>query len=204
MAIPNEIQTGRFNSILHKLLDMKEGAPAPTLAPDIFAMMALEVDRPEWKFLAGERLSSGSRSIAAGGAGTYGNLVLWNPSGSGVIAILSQVHNLTNAERVFSVAATATDVSGTYTAVSYRGLRDSRWGVLANAKPTCLLYSLATASPTSTNVLTQIRLSAARTFESDWVIAPGTGLSFIDLVANESFNLSLTWRERGYLPSESR
>jgi len=55
----NEIQVGRFNGILHKLLAMKEGAPAPTLAPEILAAIVLEADRPEYAFLGGTQLGIG-------------------------------------------------------------------------------------------------------------------------------------------------
>ena len=56
MARFNEIQVGRFNAVLHKLLDMKEGAPAPQLSGDVIPTLVLENDRPEWIFLGAERL----------------------------------------------------------------------------------------------------------------------------------------------------
>lgn len=59
MALFNEILTGRYNALLHKLLVMKDGAPAPTLGTDISPGLTLESDRPEWLWLGGEMMAVG-------------------------------------------------------------------------------------------------------------------------------------------------
>lgn len=206
MPLPNEIQTGRYNAILHKLLGITEGAPAPSLAPDLFAMLALEVDRPEWRFLAGQRLCSGGKYLAAGGAGNFNSFVLWNPAGSGILAVVTDLANAFNSARVFTLRANATEPSGAgYGSTAYRGLRDFRYTPSATAKPTCLLYSMATAAPVGINVLTQLNLTAGGVIQNlGIVIPPATGLSFEDSVANQEDRIALAWYERVYEPSESR
>lgn len=206
MAFPNEIQVGRYNAILHKLLDMKEGAPAPSLAPDVFATLVLEADRPEWKFLAGERLACGSRAVAAGGAGTYANIVLWNRTGSGVLVVVDALLNRNSAARDMSISVTSTDPAsvGGYSSTSFRGLRDTRFGVTANAQPAALIYSVATASPLGANVLMNFYLNAGNRFDLPIVLAPGTGLSIADKTANEAMTTGIIWRERIESLSETR
>ena len=86
----NEIQGGRLNSILHKLLNMAEGSPSPTLATDVFPMLALEVDRPEWHFLGGERLGW-ARWYLGGTAAQYSHVGLRNPAGSGVLLVVDRI-----------------------------------------------------------------------------------------------------------------
>lgn len=203
MAIPNEIQTGRLNAILHKLLDMKEGAPAPTLAPDIFSMMALEVDRPEWKFLGGERECISFYSLAAGGAGTYGSMCVVNPADSGIIAVTGWVWNVTGATRTLNIrVGNATLVGYSYSG-AYRGLVDTRFGILGTDKPTTRLYYLATASPHGATI-SRCKLADAQKEKLEFVLGPDTALCVDDTVANEGLALSFTWRERAMNPSETR
>lgn len=205
MAFPNEIQIGRLNSILHKLLDMKEGAPSPSLAPDVFAMIGLEMDRPEWKFLAGERLCSGSKQVAAGGAGTYGNIVLRNPPNSNTLLVVESLQNCESAARALIIAVSSTDITGTYSSANaYRGLRDTRFGVTANAKPSGQLWSLATAAGTSTNILRQWRPVQHELLPFPMILAPGDNLSVFDSVANQSDWVAFMWRERVMSTSERR
>lgn len=206
MALPNEIQSGRLNSILHKLLGITEGAPAPSLAPDMFSMICLENDRPEWKFLAGEKLCCSSYLLGAGGAGTFGTHVLWNPTDSGIIAVTKHIHAPDGNARYYSARVTSVDPSALYSsAAAYRGIRDTRWGTAAAAKPTCLHYYLATASPTGTNVLTSFYADIRSEMqEFQVVLGPGTGLVLADQVANETTHIGFMWRERVMERSEYR
>lgn len=207
MPLPNEIQTGRLNAILHKLLGITEGAPAPSLAPDVFSMLALEVDRPEWKFLAGERLCCASKYLAAGGAGQYTSFILWNPAGSGILAVVTRIFNHLGAAATYVVRANATEPSGAgyASAASYRGLRDFRYAPSPTAKPTCLLYYQTTASPAGINVLGQWRIGAGGEIRDiDVVLPPGTGLSCENSTVNTEASVGFFWRERALEPSETR
>lgn len=206
MPLPNEIQTGRLNAILHKLLGITEGAPAPSLAPDLFSMLCLENDRPEWKFLAGERLCCGSGTVAAGGAGLYSTFVLWNPPGSGVLGVLERIGNWDANAQAMILRANYTDPSGAGygTAGHYRGLRDLRHGATATSKPTLLIYSVATVSPLGLNVLQSFYLGTAGLFEIDVVIPPGYGLTVHSQNANQQLRVNFLWRERVLEPSERR
>lgn len=204
MAIPNEIQIGRYNAILHKLLGISEGAPAPSLAPDIFASIILESDRPEFHFLAGQRLAIGARSEAAGGAGTYSGVALINPSGSNLVVVLTRVWNSVGTSRRVNIRL-GSDYSGFTTAGSLRALVDTRFGVAATTKPAGLIGGQASASPAGPNVGGQYTFNnVGMQFDVPIVLAPGTFVHFSDATANEAMYLNFAWRERVMEPSESR
>lgn len=206
MPLPNEIQSGRLNSILHKLLGITEGAPAPSLAPDLFSTLCLENDRPEWKFLGGERLCAGAIDLAAGGAGTYGTGVLWNPAGSGVLAVCNRSYNWdTGGNKKVGFRITSVDPSATYsTLTTYRMLVDTRWGTASTIKPACVLYKLATASPTGNPFLFAGLAAVQGHYDLDVVLAPGTGFVMTDTAANATFRAAFHWRERPLSRSEER
>lgn len=51
----NEIGGGNLDQILQQRLNVKgPGAVAPTVAPEVMPVLALEVDRPEWSVIKGE------------------------------------------------------------------------------------------------------------------------------------------------------
>jgi len=206
MAFPNEIQAARYNAILHKLLDMKEGAPAPSLAPDVFAMLALEVDRPEWEFLAGAKRCYGGYPIAAGGAGTYTSLALWNPPASNMLIVTDKIRCQAGSRQTFTLKVGSTAPSGGagYSTTVYDGVTDTRWGVTATtAKPSGQLWQGASASPLGSNVLGQIDLLTGWE-ELVVVIGPGTGLFVNAVTVNTAETLYMTWHERLMAPSETR
>jgi hypothetical protein len=87
----NEIQRGGLNAILHKTLAMEEGAPAPQLSGDIVPVINLENDRPEYRYLAGERLCQGGIYVSGVAAATS-KVGLFNPKGSGVLGVVHHMH----------------------------------------------------------------------------------------------------------------
>ncbi|GAI95657.1 unnamed protein product, partial [marine sediment metagenome] len=69
---------------------MKEGAPSPTLATDIFPTITVEPPAPEWAFLAGERLGW-MRWYDTAAEGEYSHVGLRNPAGSGVLIVVKEI-----------------------------------------------------------------------------------------------------------------
>lgn len=189
----NEVQVGRYNAILHKLLDMSEGAPSPSLATDIFPMIALEVDRPEWAFLGGERLCSMTWFDGAT-ASNYSALGLRNPAGSGVLVVLEAV----NTEEL-SVGL-------------YFGLR-SNSTIDASFPGRCRDSRMAAQNSVAEVVqVTQVAQPAypygwAKQFDvkdQPWIISPGYELMIWPAGLDVGIRLGLSWRERPLLPSETR
>jgi len=202
----NEIQIGRLNALLHKLLDMKEGAPAPVLGTDLFATLVLESDRPEWAFLKGERLCVGMAAVSAV-AGNKPAAILNNPDDSGTLIVL---------ERMFFYSGTAgvhrlypmVDQSG-WTLSTLTGMRDSRgypaaqvWGL---SRPTGVVRYTNTSLPGSVPVATwYLAANAIGTLEDPFVITPGNGVSIFQIADNVTENVTFVWRERALEQSETR
>lgn len=203
MALFNEIQVGRLNAVLHKLLSMKEGAPAPQLAADIYPVIALESDRPEYKFLGGEKYCWTS-VILTPGVGIYGQVQIWNPAGSGVLAVMEGID--------VSVGATATmDVREHNVQITHASQvdvaateRDFRSGFTGLAALKCR-YILHTALSGTLRWRMRCLQNEHRSFTQPIILPPGYGLSVAPAATNLAFTINqFTWRERYFEPSEIR
>lgn len=194
----NEIQVGRYNGVLHKLLGMPEGAPSPTLATDVFPMLALEVDRPEWKFLGGERLCGG-RMTDGNVAAQYSHVGLRNPAGSGMLVVVQKILIGFAANGAMYVAlraiSTADNIYATYT-------RDSRWpGLLGSAK--IIDHTTAVAQGTPYAYIRGLANTTAQ-LTDPYVLHPGYDLLVRNAAVNVQVDCSFMWTERGFEPNETR
>lgn len=209
MAGFNEIQVGRFNGVLHKLLDMKEGAPAPSLSSDVIPTLCLENDRPEYKFLGGERLAAGvSDLVATAGQQAYARLR--NPANSGVLCILEQA--------IITVAA-STDIveiriqteSQAFSATGLKAARDRRMAAALGGggdAVTCIVETLSSAVTVGA-LVGRVRLDAAAGFQPlvynvPWVLGPSDSITFRSQTAANRLIVSWSWRERVLERSETR
>jgi hypothetical protein len=199
----NEIQIGRLNGLLHKLLDMKEGAPAPTLATDVFPMLVLESDRPEWLFLSGQRMCGALRQTAAT-VGQYSHAGLWNPAGSGVLAVVREITIWPVAVDLYFAlekGSAKKDTAGVGVILDTRGWPDS-----THYQSTVYPYSYTNA------VATGFSFAFIRTLASGVpmqlthpiVLGPGTNLLVRPSAANTAINVNFKWMERPLAPSETR
>jgi len=195
----NEIQVGRFNGVLSKLLGIT-GAPAPVSATDVFPMLALEVDRPEWHFLGGGRICMGGTYVAAVAAQTQA-VQLYNPVDSGVLVVIDslQAHRGSSGNIIVKIgsAALASSSAG-------RGVRDTR--AYGQAPTAQVRYQSAVATPTGTSVGYVYDYSSSPTarIEAGIVLSPGYGVSLYPDAQNVSMLAEFFWRERAMEPSETR
>jgi len=207
MAV-NEIQIGRYNSLLHKLLAMKEGAPSPILAPEIIPVVVLENDRPEWRFLEGVILRAGGGSQAAGGAGTVAMYGLRNPVGSNALLVVERVFIGTTTISVFTIQTLNQDSA--LTAANFGFPRDNRVsgaaGAVAKAGVGICVGGSAATGFTNAKDLVSLLVPANVTsvFDLSFVLQPGTELIILCGTANLAFRASFAWSERSMEPSETR
>jgi len=207
----NEIQIGRLNSVLHKLLDMKEGAPAPSLSSDITAMLALEVDRPEWKFLGGEKLCV-APFLPTAVANNMGQGSLFNPVGSNVLCIIEDWVLTVQSTNTFTaeVRVDTSEIGGTLRSGQ---LMDGRWGTPNTVFPTCRVRDNATGVLVGGFLLANWRgsgslatVSATRPPALPFILLPGLAytVGYVQGVANANVFGYFRWRERAFEPSELR
>lgn len=208
----NEVQVGRYNGILAKLLSMKERAPTPVVGAEIIAGITLEQDRPEWKFLGGESLVMAAGS-AAQTAVNFAKFKLRNPASSGVIIVLEELI-LFNENVTGSGDAVAWELQPAGSVVGF-GLalaqqRDTRKGISDNQAVSGQVYSAGSVGGILGNgyrfrTVAPTMATGPAMYRPLIVISPG-----FDLVGQSQNNVALTivaqflWRERILEPSESR
>lgn len=210
----NEIQVGGYNSLLNKLLSMREGSPAPTLAPEIFGAFVLENDRPEWAFLKGERLGIGGQTRTAV-VGNRSFVALVNPLGSGALAVVLDVAYsgdqalLERYELRFNNADT-TGMTNSNRAIN-RDLRSI--GVPGGNIPmSCQIFGGDLAAPPGVgSVIREGTWGASGTASQndiliplDFVLPPGFALLMSANATNTTVSVSWRWRERILDPAELR
>jgi hypothetical protein len=204
MAVYNEILTGGLNQILARRLGVQTGggAVAPSIAPEIFAMLALEVDRPEWKFLAGERLvgaSSGASAMAV--VNSY--VALSNPAGSNVLAIVERIRVEMGAGSTVAYIFMPNTSLSAGTPVNTTVL-DGRWYGAATFVRGALQCSTSTTGgvPAFTSFYVQ-EASSVRDYDSPIVLPPGTGIGIVAVTANVAIpRVTFSWRERAAVSGE--
>ncbi len=146
----NELQGGAgVNLVLSKRFKIGD-APAPFMASELFPTFVVENDRPEFHFLGGSRLWGISGTDAATAAETS-NVGVENPSGSGLISVITHVQCSSGgvAGATFDIRMEAAAGGVTPDSVSQTVFLDSRNGPSATRVPTTrlLLFTTAGAQP---------------------------------------------------------
>lgn len=200
MATVNEIQAGRYNDLLHKLLSMKEGAPSPTLSPEIVPILDIESDRPEWRFLAGEYLFAALAEVT-GVAAQLQRISIVNPAASGVIIVLERLTVRTSGNVSIQWGVGLASAAGAPTVLGL--VRETRWGAISSA---CGLVTNqnSAALAQAQEQLPVLTNDTGLVTRLDYILSPGFALNFVPNAVNTSFGISLTWRQRPFEQSETR
>lgn len=199
----NDVQVGRYAQALHKLLEMSEGAPTPTLAPELFAMLGLEVDRPEWEFLKGGKLCTGY-GVEAGAAGVLSIVAMVNPSGSNTLAVIDRIEATSPDTYLkfclaFHTTFSAFDSDGVSRPID---TRDGIGGLGYARYPTCQILTdqRATISQTVVRIYPKAsdRANTYNTFVWDHpiVLIGGCGIGIEPGSVNVQTSATFWWRER--------
>lgn len=204
MAYPNEIQIGRLNAVLYKLLDMKEGAPAPQLTGEVVPGLVLESDRIEWKFLGGERIMAG-RATPGAAAGEITAAQLLNPAGSEVLIILEACVFSTSSNTGVLFGFTQADIGsdGSLTASS----RDTRVTPLTGNVGVGRINGVTQVGSAITGPIVGDLYGLANTpmrYPGQVVLAPNMGFVAETGSANIAVRSTWIWRERRLEMSETR
>lgn len=200
----NEIQVGRYNGLLHKLLDMKEGAPAPSLAPEIVPALILESDRPEWAFLKGERLCMG-RAQDVATAGQYSSVGLQHVGTRGLLVVLEDIYIINGGAGVAGYylrgdegLTTADSTGGAYA-------RDSGHGWVAfvgAARPS--LYTNAVAPGEAQLFYHTVAPNSVLHLQIPFVLRNASAIWVTSDSVNVGVHCNFLWRERILEASELR
>lgn len=197
--MPQEIQVGRFSGLLHKLLSMREGSPAPYLAPDLIATLVLEADRPEWAWLAGTRLGIG-RVFEAANAGGPSSVTVDNPTGSGVLVTVEGIIN-NDAANEYLLNFTTPAALGAFGSGNQR---DTRAGAFPTIMATTVDFTSGWAVAVPGTNLSTVLLLQGVALTWPFVLIPGTALVVGGSAANRAIDIAFKWQERVFEPSEAR
>jgi len=207
-----EIREGSLAEILRRrlLISGQDQAPNELLA-ELIGVLALEVDRPEWGYLKGERLCWGTGEIASV-ANERQQVSLFNPNES----VLAVVHEIFMTENVTSteVPIIRSFDAALGTASTLTGLRERRWDRFNPfGRPECRIGQLSSATVFGT-AMTRLRLAMhlAETgpaiFRTAWeyhwpIVLPGqTGINVTAQADARKVECTFVWTERQILPFE--
>lgn len=188
MAQFNEIDESGLNSILVRRLGMQVGSPAPTVAPEIMPMLALENDRPEWGWPKGEMRCSGFFETSAV-VGQWSLINFLNPTSSGVIAVIDHVSNVTGEDFEIARISFGTAVM---TVQQYAGVCDLRFRFR-----TMGLQTAGDNRATKANQGIFDRLVGLQhTFEGAIIIPPGAVVQLQSVNVGVAIQANVRWYER--------
>lgn len=204
----NDIQVGRYSQLLHKLLEISEGSPTPTIAPELFAMLTLEVDRPEWGWLKGEYPCAGYANEGAG-AGARSIVALLNPTGSNALIVVEGAEilhspELVLMEQVFGTSLTGFDDDGIERVIDLRA-GTSGLGYWRNPVGKIMTDTRAVLSATFGHLLPITTTSTPTNvfrLEHPVILPPNSALAFTGSQDNVALRATIYWRERAIEPME--
>lgn len=204
MAMQNEVQVGRYQHLLERLLSMKGEIAQQQLAPEILPILVLESERPEWKALANERLCVGG-AFAAATVGQFSVVQLWNPAPARTLVVVDSL--IVNPQQAGFILLSHWDTgaSGGSAVAGSRGFRDGRLP-RGGASTAALTFGYTNAARPGTSIAS-LYFSAApfnsQVIPLSFVLTPGRGLAVESVVVNNAISAYFNWRERKIEDSEA-
>jgi len=198
---PHYDQIGEYGlgQLLAKRLTTPGGAVAPTVAPELFPVLALENDRPEWSYLKGEQLRARAVDVAAV-AGQYSMLQLYIPSNSPTIGVIEEIS--ARAAVSLNVVHLVGIGGGTvgWSAIT-SGTRDTR---TPNTQGDSMILETRqnAALPSFHAVLAQINTASQGSYRHPIIVSPGQAVCIYAIAQNVAVSLNLTFRSRPAQPGE--
>ena len=207
MALYNEIQVGRFNRFIQKLLSIKGGPPMPTVASDL--QIGLDINSgAENRYLEGWDLFGNLFTVAAF-AGNVAVLGLRNPVGSNVVAVVTKA--IVTTAIANNPALTLFPLGSAGALVDQTNARTAR-GLDPRGRPasTCVLTDssgVATVAQAGGIVIDQAQMPITSRVEFmqllELPLLPGTSIALTSTVVNQAAQFGFWWRER-YLEDSER
>lgn len=193
----NAIGEYGLNDVLTKRLTTPGGSNAPSVAPEIFPVLALESDRPEWSWLKGEILAARYGTVAAV-AGQFSAMQYYLPTNARTVAVVKNIRTHNNTAIVI---ARLVGISGGL--AGWTGRTTATCDTRAGGQNTAVICEdiQNIASPSQFPTMTILN-ATNQEYEQPIVIAPGGSLGIIGAAVNTALQVSITWYERPAQPGE--
>lgn len=202
----NTALQGRFAFGLKRLLQIVNGPGFEMVAPELVPVIETQNVAPEIRWLQQERLACGQGQAAAGGAGLNSYVVLWNPIGSKLVAVVEEVAigpTATGFYSLMQLANTATTIPAGAAASTNARSRDFRY----EGTPMCQIFSGTDQATDLAGALTMFSLAqSANTYQPikfPLVLGAGNYLIVRNVTANSALQVSFAWRERIHADTET-
>ena len=198
--MPNDLQTARYDGLIRRVGGLLGGGSKVTESlSELFPMIDVENLPAELLFLAGWTTGMNT-AVQAATVGETSRMQVFNPVGSGKIAVLTDLH-------IQSATGVALFVDWQINETPFASLfpgitRDTHAGF---QRPTALSTGVLATGNTVT--AGRFLLPASETFHFHLengiaVLAPGTGVEFGTFADNQELSATFIWREREALSSE--
>lgn len=200
----NEIQRGNVGEIPRRILQVNSpGNPVPFLSPILLSALTLESDRPEWKFLSGQRAAAMAFGAIAPVALQYSFASVTNPSTSTVLVVVQRLRLDTLAGANVGVKITPSALPG---GLITAGVRDGRWqngGLLTRPVATCVTGTSPVLPP---EPFLDLLPPSTQSYDLiDYVVPPGLSFLLIAATVNVGINAgAIGWYERPITADELR
>ena len=200
--IINQIQGGRWDTFLRRLLPIKDRSIAPILASELVGYITVQEWEPEFHKLRDENLCWGLSNVGAVAA-EFAHCKIRNPDLSGNLVILEQIWLRSNANSTIEIATSGVTIAGFANVAT--GFRDLRSGVLTAATVTVAQVSTNT-DPVQLGGAALTRFSFtgidSGILKFPFILPPGSELIVRHLTVNLPLATTFLWRERGAERSE--
>lgn len=197
--MPNQLQTARYDGLVRRAGGLLGGGSKVTESlSELFPVMDLENLQPELLLLAGWHTAFTTKTLPAT-VGETSRLGIFNPVGSGLIVVVTDVFLDTAVEAAIAFTLSTTPLTDD----SFSGApRDGRDGVVVNTGAKVAQQKTGNTIQRGRVVTAALESYHHTALNGLAVLGPGTGLEYGTVVDNVLLNGTIFWRERTALSSE--
>ena len=200
--IINQIQGGRWDTFLRRLLPIKDRSIAPIMASELVGYITVQEWSPEFYMLRDEKMAIGLANQGAVAA-EFAHCKIRNPDLSGNLVILEQIWINPSANSDILIAREGIELAGFAQAAT--AFRDSRAGqAVAIGETVAQVSTNSDAAALGGAGITRLSVNAIDSLQLKFpmVLEPGTGLIVREITVNIALRVTFVWRERVAEPSE--
>jgi len=186
-----------LNELLARRLTTPGGSVSGTVAPELFPVLTLENDRPEWSYLKSEGLYGRSIGVSAV-AGQFSMAQIYLPTTARSLVVITGIQNwAANNISIARLVGISGGLGGWAARVTCA--RDTRRN--GNGSAATLETNANVAQPTNFGDFATLFGANAR-YTAPIVIAPGGAIGIFPTVVNSALTASIEWYERPAQPGE--
>ena len=197
--MPNQLQTARYDGLIRRVGGLLGGGSKVTESlSELFPMVDVENLPAELLFLAGWRTAFTTKTMNAVG-GETSRAQLFNPLGSGLIVVCTDVYIISGTNTIINYTTTGTELTDD----SFSGVpRDTRDGLLVTTGAKVAQQQTGNTVRRGTFIVPTQTPFHHFAKNGLAVLGPGTGWEYGTNADAQALDITFHWRERAALSSE--